>query len=41
MSAMKSKNDFKKKKRAIRHFQGDDSWLQLPEFILFVLSYLN
>ena len=37
---MKSKNDFKKKWE-IGHFQGDDNWLQLPEFILFVLSYLN
>ena len=25
----------------IGHFQDDDIWLQLPEFIPFLLSYLN
>ena len=25
----------------IGHFHGDDVWLQLPEFILSLLSYLN
>ena len=29
------------KKNVIGHFHDDDIWLQLPEFISFLLSYLN
>ena len=29
------------KKNVIGNFHDDDIWLQLPEFISFLLSYLN